>query len=77
MHCNVPLAMLLAEFHHLSKSFVLKGGCWKMSNKGRRLDHIWITVDLLDQLGHYYILKDIRGWTRPSDHAPVVAELIL
>ena len=34
MHCNVPLAMLLAEFHHLSKSFVLKGGCWKMSNKG-------------------------------------------
>ena len=31
---NNCLAMFLSEFHHLSKSFVLKGGCWKMSNKG-------------------------------------------
>ena len=50
---------------------------WKMSNKGRRLDHIWITGDLLDQLGNCYILEEIRGWMRPSDHAPVVAELNL
>ena len=50
---------------------------WEISNKGRRLDHIWVTNDLLKQLKNSYILKKIRGWNTPSDHAPVVAELVL
>jgi len=50
---------------------------WLVSNKGRRLDHIWLTEDLLDKCKSCYILKEVRGWSSPSDHVPVVAELVL
>ena len=47
---------------------------WQLSNKGRRLDHIWFSKNL--KSSNSYILKEVRGWDKPSDHAPVVAELI-
>ena len=50
---------------------------WLASNRGRRLDHIWFTKDLLDKCKSCYILKEVRGWSSPSDHVPVVAELVL
>ena len=46
---------------------------WKLSNRGRRLDHIWITEDFKKSL-NCYILRNLRDWERPSDHVPVVAE---
>ena len=46
---------------------------WKLSNRGRRLDHIWVTEDFKKSL-NCYILKSLRDWERPSDHVPVVAE---
>ena len=46
---------------------------WKLSNRGRRLDHIWVTEDFKKSL-NCYILKNLRDWERPSDHVPVVAE---
>ncbi len=48
---------------------------WRMSDRGRRLDHIWVTPDLQPQLRALSILKDARGWTQPSDHVPVLVEL--
>ncbi|MCA9052165.1 MAG: exodeoxyribonuclease III, partial [Planctomycetaceae bacterium] len=48
---------------------------WAASDRGRKLDHIWLTPVLKPRLKQAEILKEVRGWTQPSDHAPVVAEL--
>jgi exodeoxyribonuclease-3 len=48
---------------------------WKKVNKGRRLDHIWVTPALEPFLKEAAIIKNVRGWQRPSDHAPVIATL--
>lgn len=43
-------------------------------NMGLRIDHIWITEPLVPRSKSAWIDKEPRGWERPSDHAPVVAE---
>ncbi len=48
---------------------------WKKSNRGRRLDHIWISESLKDRLHSHQILADARDWERPSDHVPVMIAL--
>lgn len=48
---------------------------WRKSNRGRRLDHIWLSPTLKNSLKQAYILKDVRDWDTPSDHVPVVARL--
>jgi exodeoxyribonuclease-3 len=45
---------------------------WKTSNRGRRLDHIWVTPALQNNLQSYKVLADARDWEQPSDHVPVV-----
>jgi len=46
---------------------------WEAADKGRRLDHIWSSADLGPSLERIEILKEARGWNRPSDHVPVTA----
>lgn len=48
---------------------------WRSSNRGRRLDHIWVSHDLEKELSSYRVLKDARDWERGSDHVPVVITL--
>ena len=48
---------------------------WSLANRGRRLDHIWVTPDLAPSLSDLTILRDARGWERPSDHVPVMVRL--
>ena len=48
---------------------------WSASDRGRRLDHIWVTPTLAPRLESFQILRDARGWTRPSDHVPVIATI--
>ncbi|AQS87360.1 exodeoxyribonuclease III [Neoasaia chiangmaiensis NBRC 101099] len=50
---------------------------WLASDRGRRLDHVWLTPDLIDRLNGMTVLKDVRGWESPSDHVPVVIELAI
>lgn len=50
---------------------------WKKSNRGRRLDHIWITPPLVDKLKNYKILSNYRDLEKPSDHVPVMIEMKL
>jgi exodeoxyribonuclease III len=45
---------------------------WTESNRGRRLDHIWASRALADRVQEFKILREARGWQRPSDHVPVV-----
>ena len=53
---------------------------WKAANRGRRLDHIWVSPELHDQAvaGGREALRiwdHVRSWEKPSDHAPVVLTL--
>lgn len=48
---------------------------WEAADRGRRLDHIWVSPDLAGAAGGSRILRDVRGWEKPSDHVPVLATL--
>ena len=55
---------------------------FRQSNRGLRLDHILVTPGLRDaafRLGSAAsrVHDDVREWARPSDHAPVTADLAL
>jgi exodeoxyribonuclease III len=48
---------------------------WAASDRGRRLDHIWVSQGLKGAASQHEIVKSARGWTQPSDHVPVVTTL--
>jgi len=48
---------------------------WKVANRGRRLDHVWVTPDLVAGLRSSTVLVEARDWTQTSDHVPVCVEL--
>lgn len=48
---------------------------WAKSNRGRRLDHIWVTPSLKVSLKASHILREARDFANPSDHVPVITEL--
>jgi len=48
---------------------------WNASDRGRRLDHIWLSPSLKPKLKSGLILRDARGFDNPSDHVPVMVEL--
>ena len=50
---------------------------WAQSNKGRRLDHIWVSPALEDSVKAMRVHREARSWERPSDHAPVSIEVAL
>jgi exodeoxyribonuclease-3 len=50
---------------------------WRASDRGRRLDHIWVTPDLAGALRQQITLKEARDWPQNSDHVPVCVELRL
>lgn len=41
------------------------------ANKGRRLDHIWATPNLKNQIKSMKIYRDFRSENQPSDHVPI------
>ena len=47
---------------------------WRVSNRGRRLDHIWVTPALTQHLAGTEIIDKTRDWQRPSDHCPVAVD---
>lgn len=48
---------------------------WTVNNRGRRLDHIWVTEALKNKIVDADILRDARSWEKPSDHVPVTLTL--
>jgi exodeoxyribonuclease-3 len=50
---------------------------WKASDRGRRLDHIWVTPALKTNVAAAHILKGARDWKQTSDHVPVIVDLKL
>ncbi len=50
---------------------------WQVSDRGRRLDHIWVSPALDGAISGHAILREARGWPQPSDHVPVLATIAL
>ncbi|MDE3175005.1 MAG: exodeoxyribonuclease III [Pseudomonadota bacterium] len=50
---------------------------WAAADKGRRLDHVWVSPPLADTVRKMRVHRDARAWDRPSDHAPVTVELAI
>lgn len=48
---------------------------WDLSDRGRRLDHVWLSPALAPALVTAEVRRDARGWESPSDHVPVTVEL--
>lgn len=62
-----PEDMLFTWWSYRSKQ-------WDVSNRGRRLDHIWARSFLAENATRMTVLKEARGWIKPSDHVPVIIE---
>jgi len=45
---------------------------WAASNRGRRLDHVWVTPGLVGELSQARVFRDSRSWERASDHVAVM-----
>ena len=63
---DIPEGLLYSWWSYRAKD-------WSAADKGRRLDHIWATPDIAGSASGSRILRDVRGWEKPSDHAPVFA----
>lgn len=50
---------------------------WRRADKGRRLDHVWVSPALHEAPTRLQIAKELRGWKRASDHVPVLVTLQL
>ena len=48
---------------------------WTRNDRGRRLDHVWVTPDLVKRLKAARIKRDMRSWDQPSDHVAVIVDL--
>ena len=44
-------------------------------NAGLRIDHLLLSPALADRLVDAQVDRDVRGWEKTSDHAPVWVEL--
>jgi exodeoxyribonuclease-3 len=51
-----------------------QAGAWPRDH-GIRIDHVLLSPLAADALRGFVIHRDVRGWDKPSDHVPVVAEL--
>ncbi len=50
---------------------------WDAADKGRRLDHVWGSPELTQHLTGIEVLRAARGWEKPSDHVPIIAEFAI
>ena len=63
---DIPEGLLYSWWSYRAKD-------WDAADKGRRLDHVWATPDISNAAHSSRVLRDARGWEKPSDHAPVFA----
>lgn len=52
-----------------------QAGAWQKNN-GIRIDHILLSPEAADKVISVEIEKSVRSWEKPSDHVPVVVELV-
>lgn len=69
------LRMLVPAEQKLYSWWSYRNRDWANSDRGRRLDHIWLSPALQPSLAGGMILREARGFESPSDHVPVMVEL--
>lgn len=47
---------------------------WAASDRGRRLDHMWVSPSIADKAIAHDVHEPCRDWGKPSDHVPIVTE---
>jgi exodeoxyribonuclease-3 len=52
-----------------------QGGAWQKNN-GIRIDHLLLSPEAANMLSAVSIEKHTRAWEKPSDHVPVVIDLV-
>jgi exodeoxyribonuclease-3 len=77
-----PIRETMPEPAKLFSWWSYRAADFRASNRGLRLDHLWITPELSARhtaLGAPTgrIHDDVRAWERPSDHAPISIDLQL
>jgi exodeoxyribonuclease-3 len=86
LHASLGFIDLTREAHpepqKLASWWSYRAQDFRQSNRGLRLDHILVTPGLRDAAfrsgaAAARIHDDVREWERPSDHAPVSADLAL
>ena len=50
---------------------------WTANDRGRRLDHMWASLDLAERSVAHHVHEGARSWDKPSDHVPLVTEFDL
>ena len=50
---------------------------WRLSDRGRRLDHIWASPEVAAAVTRFEVIEDARDWGKPSDHIPQIATFAL
>lgn len=74
---QAPLADVFRHFHQESAHYTW----WDFrtrgfeKNQGMRIDHIWASASLLPYFRGCFIDAENRAQPKPSDHAPVLAEM--
>ena len=72
--CDIIRKMLKPE-ENLFTWWSYRSPNFKQNNRGRRLDHAWVSDDLNDGIKKVSIFKEAREWERPSDHVPIIIEM--
>ncbi len=65
----------LSEDEQLFTWWSYRAKDWEDADRGRRLDHIWVSPDMSPALKSASALKVARDWDLPSDHVPVLVEI--
>ncbi len=68
---------IVPEDRRLYSWWSYRNRSWPGSDRGRRLDHIWVGPGLAGRVADAGVLREARGWERPSDHAPVWADILV
>lgn len=70
-----PIRAEIPEPNRIYSWWSYRSRDWRASDRGRRLDHIWVSEGLVEKCSNAAILRDVRGWERPSDHVPVLVDI--
>jgi exodeoxyribonuclease-3 len=75
-----PVRLATPEPAKLFSWWSYRAADFRASNRGLRLDHLWVTPGLAQAAGGPdaaagRVHDDVRAWERPSDHAPVSIDL--
>jgi exodeoxyribonuclease-3 len=74
-----PIRETTPEPRKLFSWWSYRAADFRTSNRGLRLDHLWITPGLGKAAGSRAaagrIHDEARAWERPSDHAPISIDL--